>query len=220
MTRHPKSTLDTIETVMLDMDGTVLDLAFDNFMWLKHVPDRYAAENGLAPDEARDRLYARYRAMHGRLEWYCLDHWSDKLGLDIAALHREQNHRIGYLPGAEDFLAAMRERDVRLLLVTNSHLETLKIKDEVTGIGAHFDAIYSSHEFGAPKERRAFWDSLEDSEDFDPATTLFVDDTVRVLDGARDFGLRNLVEITHPDTSRPKRKQPSYRGVAGLSELL
>lgn len=205
---------------MLDMDGTVLDLAFDNFMWLQHVPERYAAEHGLKPEEARERLYARFRAMHGRLEWYCLDHWSDDLGLDIAGLHREQNHRIGYLPGAEDFLAAVRERDVRLLLVTNSHLETLRIKDEVTDVSAHFDAIYSSHEFGVPKERQAFWQALQEAEGFDPATTLFVDDTVRVLDSARNFGLTNLVEITKPDTSRPKREKPSYRDASGLSDLL
>ncbi len=212
--------LECCETVMLDMDGTVLDLAFDNYMWLKHVPERYAAARGLAPEEARERLYARFRAMHGRLEWYCLDHWSDDLGLDIAELHREQNHRIGYLPGAEDFLAAVRERDVRLLLVTNSHMETLRIKDDVTDITAHFDAIYSSHEFGVPKERQEFWEALEEAEGFDTATTLFVDDTVRVLDSARNFGLTNLVEITHPDTSQPQREQPSYRGVSGLSDLL
>lgn len=212
--------LECCETVMLDMDGTVLDLAFDNYMWLKHVPERYAAAKGLAPEEARERLYARFRAMHGQLEWYCLDHWSDDLGLDIAELHREQNHRIGYLPGAEDFLAAVRERDVRLLLVTNSHMETLRIKDDVTDITAHFDAIYSSHEFGVPKERQEFWEALEEAEGFDTATTLFVDDTVRVLDSARNFGLTNLVEITHPDTSQPQREQPSYRGVSGLSDLL
>lgn len=212
--------LECCETVMLDMDGTVLDLAFDNYMWLKHVPERYAAAKGLAPEEARERLYARFRAMHGQLEWYCLDHWSDDLGLDIAELHREQNHRIGYLPGAEDFLAAVRERDVRLLLVTNSHMETLRIKDDVTDITAHFDAIYSSHEFGVPKERQEFWEALEEAEGFDTAATLFVDDTVRVLDSARNFGLTNLVEITHPDTSQPQREQPSYRGVSGLSDLL
>ena len=74
---------------MLDMDGTVLDLAYDNYMWMQHVPEQFAAANGLEPGVARDALYARFKAMHGRLEWYCLDHWSDDLGLDIAKLHRD-----------------------------------------------------------------------------------------------------------------------------------
>lgn len=205
---------------MLDMDGTVLDLAFDNFMWLTHVPERYAQQHGLDPDEARATLLGKYRELHGRLEWYCLDHWSERLGLDIAGLHREQNHRIDYLPGARDFLDAARSRDVRVLLVTNSHTETLDIKDEVTGITAHFDAVYSSHRFGAPKEAQEFWSALSDVEDFDPETTLFVDDTQRVLDSAQDFGISMLLEITRPDTSKPRRDRGSYVDVAGLDELL
>ena len=220
MKYEPKAALERCETLMLDMDGTILDLAFDNFMWLEHVPERFAAENGIGREEARERLFARYRQLHGRLEWYCLDHWSEKLGLDIAGLHREQNHRIGYLPGAEDFLNTVRERDIRVLLVTNSHMDTLDIKDEVTGISAHFDAVYSSHRFGVAKEQRSFWEALADIEDFDPATTLFVDDTKRVLASARDYGISMLLEITHPDTSKPRRPRSEYEEVARLRDML
>ncbi len=211
--------LDQCDTLMLDMDGTVLDLAFDNFMWLEHVPERYAALNAMHPDEARSMLYARFREMQGRLEWYCLDHWSELLGLDIAGLHRAQNHRIGYLPGAEGFLSRVREHKLRLLLVTNSHADTLSIKDEVTGITAHFDGVYSSHSFGVPKERQEFWQSLQAAEDFDPGRTLFVDDTAAVLASARDFGVRNLLEIARPDTSRPARRSDEFRAIDALEDL-
>lgn len=205
---------------MLDMDGTILDLAFDNFMWLHHVPERFAAEKDIDPDEARTRLYAKFREMQGQLEWYCLDHWSDFLGLDIARLHREQNHRIGYLPGAEKFLRMVSGQNIRLLMVTNSHQETLEIKNEVTGITEHFDGIYSSHSFGVPKENQAFWHALREKEGFDPATTLFIDDTAHVLDSAHAFGVSMLIEITHPDTSAPIRDDSDYVGLAGLRDLL
>lgn len=205
---------------MLDMDGTILDLAFDNYMWLTHVPEQFAAKYSMDPDEARNRLYAKFREMRGQLEWYCLDHWSEFLGLDIAGMHREQNYRIGYLPGAEDFLKAVRERDIRVLLVTNSHLETLEIKDEVTGVTQHFDGIYSSHSFGVPKERQEFWKRLSEKEGFDPETTLFIDDTAHVLDSARDYGVSMLLEITHPDTSRDTRIAEAYSGIIGLRDLL
>lgn len=204
---------------MLDMDGTILDLAFDNFMWLTHVPEQYAVRHSIDPQEARHRLYAKFQEMQGRLEWYCLDHWSEFLDLDVAGLHRAQNHRIGYLPGAEEFLKSVREHDTRLLLVTNSHLETLEIKDEVTGVTQHFDGIYSSHVFGVPKERQEFWQGLREQESFDPETTLFIDDTATVLDSARDFGVSMLLEITHPDTSREARTAGTYSGITGLYEL-
>ena len=77
---------------MLDMDGTVLDLAYDNYMWLEHVPNNFAEAKGIEPDEARRRLYQKFDEMMGRLEWYCLDHWSEYLDLDVAGLHRDQLH--------------------------------------------------------------------------------------------------------------------------------
>ncbi len=205
---------------MLDMDGTVLDLAYDNYMWMQHVPEQFAAANGLEPEVARDALYARFKAMHGRLEWYCLDHWSDDLGLDIAKLHRDENHRIGYLPGAESFLRTVRAFDIRIIMVTNSHMDTLTIKDEVTGISEHFDEIYTSHAFGHAKETQEFWHALADEEDFDPKTTLFVDDTARVLRSAAEYGVSMLLQVTHPDTTSPARKKSEFAGVAGVENLL
>lgn len=205
---------------MLDMDGTVLDLAFDNYMWRHHVPEAYAAEHGLEPGHAREQLYAKFNALRGQIQWYCLDHWSDFLGLDVAQLHRDENHRIDYLPGAEDFLKAVSDHNIRVLLVTNSHGETLDIKDEVTGVTDHFDGIYTSHEFGHPKESQAFWDALAEAEDFDPSTTLFVDDTARVLRSAAAYGIEMLLTITHPDTSTDSRDPGEHAGITGVHELI
>jgi putative hydrolase of the HAD superfamily len=205
---------------MLDMDGTILDLAFDNFMWQEHVPERYALLHAMDPEHARAQLFAKFTEMQGKLEWYCLDHWSDFLGLDMAALHREQNHRIGYLPGAEEFLKAVREHDIRLLLVTNSHIETLQIKDEVTAVTSHFDHVFSSHTFGVPKERQEFWQGLREIEDFDPARTLFIDDSAPVLDSAHEYGIGMLLEITRPDTSRPRRRHSTFGDLEKLALLL
>lgn len=205
---------------MLDMDGTVLDLAYDNYMWRQHVPEQFAVANGLEPEVARDALYAKFKAMHGRLEWYCLDHWSDDLGLDIAKLHRDENHRIGYLPGAEDFLRTVHEMDIRVVMVTNSHMDTLTIKDEVTGVTEHFDEIYTSHILGHAKETQQFWHVLADEEDFDPETTLLVDDTARVLRSAAEYGISMLLQVTHPDTTTGPREDSEFAGVAGVGMLL
>ena len=217
---EPKAAFERCETLMLDMDGTILDLAFDNFLWLKHVPKRYAEEHGLEPDEAWQRLHTKFTEMSGQLEWYCIDHWSDFLKLDVAEIHRDLNERIGYLPGAEDYLGALADRDLRVIMVTNSHLEVLDIKDEVTGVKRHFDHIYSSHTFGQPKERQEFWHALREVEDFDPATTLFVDDTRRVLDSAREYGVEMLLEVSHPDTSAEPRERGNHVAIQRLGEML
>lgn len=205
---------------MLDMDGTVLDLAYDNYVWQELVPARYAESRGMSVEDARSRLFAKYHAIQGDIEWYCLDHWSERLGLDVLELHRDVNDRIVYLPGAKEFLQSMHEYDVRVLLVTNSHPDTLALKDEATGLAGFFDAIYSSHEFGYAKERQEFWHALQEEEGFRRETTLFVDDNRTVLESADTYGVEMLVEIEHPDTSEPRKEELAYAGVGGVADLL
>jgi len=205
---------------MLDMDGTILDLAFDNYIWKDLVPRRYAAENGLSFETARERLFKKYAAVQGDLEWYCLDHWNDRLGIDVVKIHHDVTHRIGYLPGALCFLRAVHQQDVRVLLVTNSHPDTLELKDAVTGLADYFDGLYSSHTYGHAKESRSFWESLQDDVGFDPETTLFVDDSQPVLESAQEYGVGMLVTITRPDTSEPVKRGSRFRGVEGVRDLL
>lgn len=216
----PGADLDACSTLMLDMDGTLLDLAFDNFMWLTHIPDAYAQARSLSQAAARAELYAQYRSVRGELEWYCLDHWSERLGLDIVELHRAQRAKIGWLPGARQFLEAVRNGGQRVLLVTNSHPDTLRMKAEVTGLERYFDSMYSAHDFGFPKERREFWQELAASDTFEPASTMFIDDTESVLAGAREFGVAQLVRISRPDSTAEARPGGDFFAVESVSELL
>ena len=220
VTINTKTAMQHCETLMLDMDGTILDLAFDNYVWKELVVTRYAEHNDLEYSVARDRLYAKYLSIQGDLEWYCLDHWSERLGFDVLKLHHEVHHRIEYLPGAEAFLETVRESDIRVLLVTNSHPDTLRLKDETLGFSNFFDGIHSSHTYGHAKERQAFWQALQDAEGFDPETTVFVDDTVPVLRSAAKYGIRVPILVTNPDTTEPVKENGEFAGIAGVRELL
>jgi putative hydrolase of the HAD superfamily len=211
--------LDSCDTLMLDMDGTLLDLAYDNYMWMEHIPAAYAREKGVSEDVARDHLYASFKRLEGKLNWYCLDHWSEELDLDVVALHREQNGRIGFLPGAKQFLETVADHHVRLLLVTNSHQHTLDIKTEVTDIVDYFDGVYTSHALGHAKEDQPFWHALQEEEGFVRARTAFVDDNVSVLQSARDFGVGMLLHITRPDTGRPAKDHDDFVGIEGVGDL-
>jgi len=217
---NPKTLLDNADTLMLDMDGTILDLAFDNYVWQELMPELYAKHADIGEDEAREFLYSRYLSMQGTLDWYCLDHWSEQTGLDVLAIHREVNGRIGYLPGARHFLETISKREIRLLLVTNSHRDTLALKTEVTGVADYFDEIYTSHDIGHAKEDQTFWKTLQEAESFDPDNTLFIDDNVSVLRSAHQFGVRMLLTVTRPDTSAPIRNHDEFAGVEGVVDLI
>ena len=211
--------LDSCDTLMLDMDGTLLDLAYDNYMWMEHIPAEFARRNDISEEDARDHLYAVFKRLEGKLNWYCLDHWSDHLEMDVVEMHREQNGRIGFLPGAQSFLKAVSDHDVRVLLVTNSHQKTLDIKSEVTDITDYFDGIYTSHALGHAKEDQPFWEALRKEEGFDPGRTVFVDDNVTVLQSARDFGVEMLLHITRPDSRHPEKPHDDFTGIGGVGEL-
>ncbi len=220
MNFDPKTALQQAETLLLDMDGTLLDLAFDNYVWKQLVPEHYANKNDIALSAARDHLFEQYRAVQGDLEWYCLDHWSERLDIDVVQLHHDVDHRIGYLPGATDFLGAVQQQQCRVLLVTNSHPDTLALKDQATGLGQYFDGMFSSHSYGHAKESQSFWHALREDVEFDVETTLFVDDSQPVLQSAGNYGVKMLVTVTRPDTTLPVRDDSEFAGVESVADML
>jgi putative hydrolase of the HAD superfamily len=201
---------DHIDTLLLDLDGTLLDLAFDTHFWLEVVPEYYGATRGLsAIDALEQEIRPRLRAAEGTLNWYCLDYWSRMLDLDLSAIKSKHDERIAWLPGAQDFLRQQRSAGRRLVLATNSHPETLRIKDEKAGIRPFLDAMHSSHEFGAPKEFAEFWLRFENALGYDPARAAFIDDNPRVLAAAARSGIGMVIAVTDPDSSRPPRAPPA-----------
>jgi putative hydrolase of the HAD superfamily len=211
---------EEIDTVLLDMDGTLLDLRFDNYFWLEVLPERYAQRHELSVQAARETLAPRFVAKQGTLDWYCIDFWSRELSLDIAELKREVCAHVRFLPGAERFLQTLHARGLDPVLVTNSHREVLAIKAAQTGLERYFRRIVSSHDFGVPKEAGQFWLQLQTQLALDPARCLFVDDSIPVLNAARAHGIGQIFAITRPDSTQRPRRVEGFPAVERVELLL
>ncbi len=209
-----------IDSVFLDLDGTLLDLHFDNHFWLEHVPVRYAERHGLDHAEAKDILHQKYSAVIGSLNWYCVEYWSRELELDIPELKKEVSHKISVRPLVDDFLQYLHMHGKRVVLVTNAHSASVAIKMEKTGLDQHFDRIITSHELGYAKEQEEFWPALQKIEPFNGDRTLFIDDNFHVLDSAKGYGIEHLLAIKKPDSQGPDKEHPYYLLIDSYEQIM
>lgn len=209
-----------VDHVLLDMDGTVLDLAFDNYFWGEVVPQAYADSRELSFEQAAAVLDPHFESLRGTLAWYSLSHWSRLTGLDLTALKCQHRERIAPVPGAEAFLDGLERRGLRPWVVTNADPAVLDIKLLHTGLAGRFEHIVSSHALDAPKEDPAFWSRLRRDFPHDPARALFVDDSLPVLTAASAAGIGQVIGIRWPDSRRPPRDIPGVPSVDRLGDLL
>ena len=209
-----------INTVFLDMDGTLLDLHFDNHFWLEHLPVRLAEQRGATPEEIRTYLHDRYTEMEGTLDWYCLDYWQNHLGADLVALKHEIAERIAIRAHVEAFLESLHTRGKRVVLLTNAHQKSVGMKFGYVALEQYFDRIITSHSLGLPKEHPNFWEKLREVEVFDPAHSLFIDDNLHVLRAAQAHGVSYLLAIHQPDSQQPPKDTEEFTAVACYTQLM
>ena len=209
-----------VDAILLDMDGTLLDLSFDNHFWQEAIPAIYAQEKGISLEQSHFDLGQYYEEYHGTLNWYCTDFWTEKLKLDIIKHKTQLADRIALRPGTKEFLQQVGDSNKSVILVTNAHPETLRVKLEQTKIDQYFDALYSSHQFNQPKESPIFWTQLEQAIKVPLSNCLFVDDTESILIQAQQSGVKYVVMVEQPDMTKPAKKHSSLSSINLLTELL
>lgn len=209
-----------IETVFLDMDGTLLDLHFDNHFWLQHVPQSYAEKYQMSFDDAYELLMAKYKTVEGTINWYCIDHWTEELGLDIALLKEEVAHLIQLHPYVLEFLTQLKAQGKARILVTNAHQKSLQLKMQKTPLANHLDKIISAHELQTPKEALEFWDKLQKIYSYHPEKTLLIDDNLHALNSAEQYGIGQLLAIYKPDSKLGIKETERFNAIHSFQELM
>lgn len=209
-----------IDTIMFDMDGTLLDLHFDNYFWRQLIPKCYGEKHGVSEAAALEIIHCKYAEVRGTLDWYCLDYWKQELELDITGLKLATKHKINVRPNVEGMLQELKRSEKRVLLITNAHPSSLQIKMKHTGISHYFDQCISSHTLKLAKENHGFWENLQSLEEYDPERTVLFDDSLPVLRQARREGIRHLFGIEKPDSKQPAILMDEFPQVGDFSKIM
>lgn len=209
-----------IDTVLLDMDGTILDRHFDDHFWLEHVPKRWSQCNHTTLEYAKEHLYSLFRSQENTLNWTDLDYWSDRLKLDIPVLKQEIEHLIAVHPYVIEFLLFLKHTGKAVWLVTNAHSKTLDLKMKNTRIGPYFDGIISAHQVGLPKEDHRFWGKLQDFISYEPERTLLGEDSEVNLTTAESFSIRYLVYISRYSSKVEPRQSDQFPTIDYFNRLI
>ncbi len=209
-----------IDTVLLDMDGTLLDLHFDNYFWQEYLPARYAEIKQLDAQQAKQQLNQIIRSVQGTLDWYSTDYWSEILDLDIVELKHEVSHKVAIRPCCEDFLDALQRAEKDVVMVTNAHQDSLELKMGKTGIAEKFDRLISVHEFSLPKENPDCWHEVHKMHPFDRKRTLLIDDNLKALQSALDYGIDHVLAIYQPDSKAPPLDVMHFPAIYSFEEIM
>mgnify|MGYP006230262197 CR=1 FL=1 len=150
-----------LDTVMFDMDSILLDLHFDNFFWLKLMPEHFSKQHGVSEEQALAHMRSKSAEVHGTLDWFSIDYWQVELKLDTPRLGYLITNKIRLRPGAEHLFKALVAEGKQVLLVTNAHPISLQLKMQHVRIERYFEQLISSHQLKKAKENDGFWESLQ-----------------------------------------------------------
>ena len=185
-----------IECLLIDMDGVILDNAYDNDFWQNQIPEVIADSKGIAFDDAKRLAIQIFNYKKNTKDWYDVDYWSNMLSIDIEAQKRSEKSfsRISLYDGVIDTLSVLKNK-TKMILITNAHRKTLNIKLEKYNLTPYFDEMVCAHELHYVKEDIQLWYMLRSKYRLDYEKTLLVEDTINNINVGLSAGISGAIYV-------------------------
>jgi len=208
-----------VDLVLLDMDGTLLDLHYDSHFWLEFIPKQYAVVHGQEAKQAKSHVYAQYEKVYGTLPFYCYDHWCNTLGLDIHQLQHQHKYKIQWREDSLWFLKQLKKMNKKIIILTNAHPSGIALKDKQTELLSYVDLTISSHDIGQAKESECFWNAVKKTLKSDFSRAIFIDDSEKILHSAKSAGVDYVIGINKPDSEKPAQLMQNFSTICRFEEF-
>ncbi len=149
--------------VSFDMDGTLVDPVFTDFVWGQGIPTLYAEKVGLPFEAAKAFVEREYQKVgEGAIEWYDIKYWFRFFQLEQSwkALMKQFVDKIHVYPDVNHILDRLKDR-FQLILTSNAGREFIEVEMEATGLGRYFDQIFSAtSDFAVVKKTIEFYQRI------------------------------------------------------------
>ncbi|HID20744.1 MAG TPA: HAD family hydrolase [Methanophagales archaeon] len=143
-----------IKVFSFDVDGTLVSPDFADCVWLRGIPEAYAAQEYLSFEQAFEFVKREYDKIgENRIEWYNISYWLRKFNLGIAyeELFKKYKGEVKIYAEVERVLKVLKEEGYEL--VVNSNAATEFIDFQILPIKKFFSHVFSStSDFGEVKK--------------------------------------------------------------------
>jgi HAD superfamily hydrolase (TIGR01549 family) len=134
-----------IQFISFDMDGTLIDSTFTDWVWGHGLPALYAGKTGLPFDKAKEVVEREYKKVgEGAIEWYDIKYWFRffELGDGWKPLLEQYGDKVRVYPDVLSVLESLQNRAV-LILTSNAGREFIDVELGATGLRKYFHQIFS-----------------------------------------------------------------------------
>jgi putative hydrolase of the HAD superfamily len=149
--------------ISFDMDGTLIDPEFTDWVWGQGIPSLYAEKAGLPFEAAKSFVVKEYQKVgEGAIEWYDIKYWFGLFQLEGSwrDLMMQFVDKIKVYPDVNHTLDRLKEK-FPLILTSNAGREFIQIEMEATGLDQYFDRIFSAtSDFGVVKKTTEFYQQV------------------------------------------------------------
>jgi HAD superfamily hydrolase (TIGR01509 family) len=171
---------DSRTIFLMDNDGVLVD-GNQDYVWFGKIPEMLAEKKGISFKEAYDFCVNEYKKFEGTLEWYDVDFWEKRFGIEFKTHIKPPE----LFDDAKEFLEKFGKQTI---VVTAAHFSIIDITTK--NVKLYVKKVYSTFDFGLPKENPAFFYALIKKEHLIPENCVFVDDKLENVTAARKAGIK------------------------------